>query len=505
MLNFCLQSAYIEKWGMSRSRQSSGDTERVNLTAGRIDAFKCKPGKSQSFMWDTNTPGLAVRATTPGGRNPTGSKAYIFQSRLGNKVFRITIGSVKSWAIEEVRDANGDVIIPGARQEARRLQALVDQGIDPRQYKAERLADAEAKRHSVEAARVAENEAVRRGQISVDEVWIRYIEARRDKWSKRHLFDHQKLMRPERNSGDGPTIRKLTPGVLASLAPLPLSSLTPETITQWLDAETPKRGTQAALAFRLLRAFLNWCEDTEAYRGIASPDACAKKISRDHVPKVRAKADALQREQLCIWFESVRKIPNLTISAYLQGLLITGARRNELTGLRWADVDFQWNSVTIHDKVEENRTIPLTPYFSSLLYDLKIRNETPPSIRRLNTLKARGEDWMPSEWVFSSQTSKTGQLQEPSIAHRTALSAVGLPPISLHGLRRSFGSLAEWCECPVGVVAQIQGHKPSATAEKHYRVRPLDLLRMWHIKIETWMLEQAKIPFTYSNSDNETA
>jgi hypothetical protein len=39
------------------------------------------------------------------------------------------------------------------------------------------------------------------------------------------------------------------------------------------------------------------------------------------------------------------------------------------------------------------------------------------------------------------------------------------------------------------------GHKPSATAEKHYRVRPLDLLRMWHTKIEGWILEQAGVTF----------
>ena len=56
-------------------------------------------------------------------------------------------------------------------------------------------------------------------------------------------------------------------------------------------------------------------------------------------------------------------------------------------------------------------------------------------------------------------------------------------------MRRSFGSLSEWVECPVGIVAQIQGHNPSATAEKHYRVRPLDLLRMWHTKIEKQILE----------------
>ena len=45
------------------------------------------------------------------------------------------------------------------------------------------------------------------------------------------------------------------------------------------------------------------------------------------------------------------------------------------------------------------------------------------------------------------------------------------------------------------VVAQIQGHKPSATAEKHYTVRPLDLLRVHHERIEAWILEQAGVQF----------
>ena len=70
-----------------------------------------------------------------------------------------------------------------------------------------------------------------------------------------------------------------------------------------------------------------------------------------------------------------------------------------------------------------------------------------------------------------------------------------MPPLSIHGLRRSFGTLAEWVEMPTGVVAQIQGHKPSAIAEKHYRRRPVDLLRMWHSKLEAWILEQAGIEF----------
>ena len=35
----------------------------------------------------------------------------------------------------------------------------------------------------------------------------------------------------------------------------------------------------------------------------------------------------------------------------------------------------------------------------------------------------------------------------------------------------------ESVEMPAGITAQIMGHKPSAIAKKHYRRRPLDLLR----------------------------
>ena len=46
-----------------------------------------------------------------------------------------------------------------------------------------------------------------------------------------------------------------------------------------------------------------------------------------------------------------------------------------------------------------------------------------------------------------------------------------------------------------GLAAQIQGHKPQAVREQNYIRRPLDLLRMWHVKIEAWMLEQAEVEF----------
>lgn len=472
--------------------------ERVRLTNERINAFACPPDKKQVFLWDSEAPGLAVRATA-------GAKSFIFESKLRRQTIRITLGDVRAWSLNSVWSGKGNdrrEVQRGAREEASRLKTIIDQGRDPRQVAADEVAAEQAKRDEAAAAKLSNEITERRNQVTVGEAWAQYIANPPRKngktWGERHMFDHIKLMLPERTKGEGDTKRQLTAGVLASLSALPLSDLTSERIGTWLEIEATRRPTQTALAFRLLRAFLNWCNGRDEFKGIAAPDACDRKVSKEYLPKAGVKQDSLQREQLGLWFDAVRRIPNPTISTYLQGLLITGARRNELSELRWADVDFQWGSLTIRDKVEGERTIPLTPYFARLLFNLKRTNETKPTERRLNTLKEQGREWKPSPWVFSSPTSETGRLQEPSIAHRKALAAAGLPPVSLHGLRRSFGSLSEWCEVPTGVVAQIQGHKPSATAEKHYRVRPLDLLRQWHTKIEGWILEQAGIEFSTS-------
>ena len=79
----------------------------------------------------------------------------------------------------------------------------------------------------------------------------------------------------------------------------------------------------------------------------------------------------------------------------------------------------------------------------------------------------------------------------------------GLDHVTLHGLRRTFASLAEWVEMPLGVAAQIMGHKPSATAERHYINRPLELLALWHGKYEAWILAEAGVDFSAEQATQE--
>lgn len=61
-----------------------------------------------------------------------------------------------------------------------------------------------------------------------------------------------------------------------------------------------------------------------------------------------------------------------------------------------------------------------------------------------------------------------------------------------HGLRRSYETLTIWTKIDKGVLAQIAGHKPSALVDKHYTVRPMNMLREALQEYEDWILESAK-------------
>ena len=428
---------------------------KIALTAPRVSGFTCPPDKAQAFMWDANTKGLGLRVT------PAGKPAYVFQGLYQGKDIRLTIGSPAVWSI------------PQAQEKARELQRQIDEGRDPRAIKAE-----------VTAADVAKRAADRQDAVTVRAAWDVYLAERKPHWSDLHYRDHEKMAQA------GGEKRKRMKGVetiagpLAHFMALRLADLTPEEVQSWAESEAKTRPARARLALRLLKAFLRWCASEPEYKAATDPTAASGKKTREAAGTAKAKNDYLQREQLAAWFTHVQQIPNPVISAYLQCLLLTGARREELGELTWEDVNFQWRGLTLKDKIEDVRAVPLTPYVAHLLASLPKR-----------TMKDRktGKD-VANPWVFSSPTSESGRLREPSIAHRSACAAAGLA-VSLHGLRRSFASLCEWLDIPGGISAQIQGHAPQGVREQNYIRRPLDLLRVHHEKIEAWMLEQAGIVF----------
>jgi hypothetical protein len=96
--------------------------------------------------------------------------------------------------------------------------------------------------------------------------------------------------------------------MLRPLLLLPLSRIDAACVRTWLEDETARRATLAALAFRLLRAFLNWCSDRPEYREQVHADACAPRLAKETLPKPSARDDCLQKEQIRPWFAEVKKL-----------------------------------------------------------------------------------------------------------------------------------------------------------------------------------------------------
>lgn len=433
---------------MARPKKTAAPdtTQRVNLTAGVIERLTCRTDqKAQAFLRDSEAPGLRVRVTN------TGAKSFVFEGKLNRETIRRTIGDIRAWSIEE------------ARTEARRLAVMLDNGQDPREIERQQQAD-----------KAAAKAAAKAKALTVGEVWPLYLEngrpKRRDAWKPRYRADLEAMAAPggeKKKRGQGVT----RSGPLYPLLALPLAAVNEDTLKSWYDREAVASKHQAARALMMFRGFLRWCAARPEYRSLTDRDAGKAASIVENLPSNTRRTDALDAAQVPGWWAGVEQLSNRTASAYLRALLLTGARREELAALTWANVDFQWRKLTIADKVDSTRTIPLSPYVAHMLAAL-------PRV---------------GPHVFAS-TGKAGRITDTRNSHAKALQSAAIEGLTIHGLRRSFSLLGEAAGAPAGAIAQVMGHKPSATAEG-YRPRSVDALRLFLERIEAHILDLAGVQF----------
>lgn len=456
-----MAQVWIQGATMARPKKSAAIDLSVTheLSHGLIERLSCPDGQLKAFLRDKDVTGLRVRVTA------NGAKAFVYEAKLNGKAISKTLGKFPIMSIDEAKDA------------ARLLAKTVKTDkADPRELARQQQAAKDAQTAAIAATQIAQ-------ALTVKDAWDVYVLERKPHWGDRHYADHLKMAgaggKPAKRGTSG---RKVTiAGPIYPLLSHRLIALTPATIEAWAATEAITRPTYGRLAWRCLKAFLGWCSEQEAYKHLIQTNPAKTKKTREAFGKPAVKQDVLQKGQLAAWFDAVRNMGDPVTSAYLQTLLLLGARPGEVLTLEWSDVDVKWKSITIRDKVEGERMVPLTSYVHSLIATLPRRK-----MRDGKTA---------NPWIFSSPSATDGVLTIPRNAHIRACKVAGIDGLSLHGLRRSFKSLTEWIEVPTGIVAQIMGHKPSATAEKHYTVRPLELLALHHEKIEAWILEQAGIPF----------
>ena len=420
-------------------------TAAQELTHGLLERAACPDGSPFVLVRDVGNKGLRLRVTKAGG------KAWQFETRVKGRLFTRALGE---WP---------NVSIGDAQAEARRLRDLTAKGTDPRELERQQR-EAESASKAAAAAQA----------VTVGDVWPRYLiegkPKRKDAFKPRYRADLKAMTAPggvKKVRGQGVT----RPGPLFPLLALALSQVNEDTLKSWFDREALTGKHQAARALMMFRGFMRWCSAKPEYRAMIDRDAGKAAAIVEGLPSNTRRTDALEAAQVPGWWSGVEQLSNRTASVYLRAMILTGARREEIAALKWADVDFQWRKLTIADKVDATRVIPLTPYLAQQLATLP----------RIN------------EFVFAS-TGKAGRIADTRASHAKALQSAGIDSLTIHGLRRSFSLLGEAAGAPAGAIAQVMGHKPSATAEG-YRPRSVDALRPYLAQIEAHILEQAGIVF----------
>ena len=427
------------------------------LSAGLIEALKCPPEKEQVFLKDSHTRGLSVRATR------SGRKAFVFESRINGRTYRVTLGEPGAKSIDD------------ARLEAARLRVLASEGKDPRELERQRAEEAAKSQAAAEAEATQEE----RRQVTVGEVWPRYVAEgkpkRRDAWKPRYVADMAKMTvaggEPKKR-GEG----LIKPGHLALLMAKRLSEISDDLLADWFKNECKRSAHQATRALMVFRGFLRWCAMQRDLRDLVNRDAGKAPEILAAMPELKRRTDALEAAQVRSWWVAVEQLPNRAASCYLRALVLSGARREEMAGLKWTDIDFRWKKLTIADKVNASRTIPMSDFMGAMLAGLP---------------RAKGADGNPTPYVFASE-SRSGRIADPRKSHERALRDAGITGLTLHGLRRSFALLGEAAGAPDGAIRQVMGHAPSGVAEG-YRPRSVDALRPYLQRIETHILELAGV------------
>jgi len=388
---------------------------RTRLTAGRVADFTCPADKTQAFLWDTDSPSLAVRVT------PTGRKTYVFESRLNGSTLRINIGTVADWPIGQ------------ARTKASALKVMIDAGTDPRELERQQQATKEAEKATVlqnqtytlekllnaycdylkSLGRISHSAARSIFKVHVLEPWPEVASMPANQVTGEQVAD---MMRKTIEAGKDRTANKLRSYMRSA----------------YQVAKASRSKASIPLAFKSFNVKSNPVSDTE-------PDESAN----------RADKNPLNAEELRTYWQAIKPMPGF-IGAILRLHLLTGGQRIEqLSCLLTANVTP--DSITLFDgkgrpgKAPRPHTVPLIP-------------EAAAALKMLNPSGA---------FALSLDGGKT-HLGERTLSNWAKAAAVGIENFQTKRIRSGVETLLASGRISTDTRGRLQSHGISGVQARHY-------------------------------------
>lgn len=384
---------------------------------------------NQRITYDREQKGLGVRITKGGSRSWV--LAYTTKTGLGR---RMTIGDVADWPT------------PLAREEARRLRRLVDQGEDPLD---EREQDREAPTVTTLIKRWREDMAPKKRPRSAQEdeglirQWIEPELGAKKVADVKHV-DIEALHRKITKTG--------TP-VRANRTVTLLSRLFNLAVRWQIRAENPVTGTE---------------RNTEEKR--------YRYLEAEEMGRLLAALPTMRNQQAA---DVVRL------------LLLTGARRSEVFNMRWDQLDLvagRWTKPPAATKQKQMHRVPLSDVTRQILIDIKTAAEA----------KAERIGRSMSQWVFPAAPQRRRDRRREDLpisdiktSWQTLLRAAEIEDLHLHDLRHAYASYLVSSGSNLPLVGQLLGHTQPSTTQRYAHVledpqrQATERVAAWLTSIET--------------------
>jgi integrase len=195
-------------------------------------------------------------------------------------------------------------------------------------------------------------------------------------------------------------------------------------------------------------------------------------------PRVSSKEEAPRKAGRTLEPSEVRALLEAAkghpLELFFRLLLSTGLRKGEALGLKWKDVDFERGEIHVSRawvKLGAGGLLssPKTP---------RSRRAVPIPLDLLHSLRAHyearvlavGEEAAREEWVFPGEDGEDPVHPDyPNHALRRLCEKAGIPPVRVHDLRHTYGSLLLARGVPLEVVSERLGHASYEITLRVYR------------------------------------
>ena len=344
------------------------------------------PEKGNRITYDDEIRGFGLRIT------PAGAKAFVLNYMAAGRERRITIGAYPAWSVS------------AARKRAAELRQSVDRGEDPM-----------AERHAARAA------------PTMAELAARYLE------------EHAKIRKRARSVVEDKSI--LAQIVLKRLGSIKVEAVKRSDIVALhrdVSAKTPVRANRAlSLLVKMFNLAVEW-----EYRS-DNPAKGIEKNQEDRRERYLTPAEMLRLT------EALASHRDQTSANVIRLLLLTGARRGEVLGARWSQIDFEagvWTKPAATTKQKKLHRVPLNAPALALLVEIKE--------------KATGEAIFPGRGTNPVQ----GDLKK---SWASICKAAGIEELRVHDLRHSYASMLASAGLSLPVIGALLGHSSPSTTNRY--------------------------------------